>query len=481
MAKTRSKTSAAKAPVAQRRRPEILPEAGFRPSKPGFSNQEALELLGICTAANYLGPVTFAPFPVGLVAGSDPENPLPNDDGRTYPYPHAPIWPRGWTPGVPSSDKSQPWKNSILTSRLPSGAGVNSAIIAYHAERDAYAVAFAGTLNPGAAMQDLAGILIPAGPVQMDFFKSLETYTVATPDAAMKLAGGRVSDPDPEPKPLTPLVHLGYREAVESLTVGAAEPANLASVLKGIKGKEIDLYVTGHSLGASAAQLFSAWVQAGGIPSKKIHVKCYSFATPKSCNAPMATNYNLALGNRGISYNVNNSLDTAQQLPPTREVASDLINPEISSDLLSKAIPEGLYAASPLAPIVKMILQSPALKGAAAPGAPSPAGKPADAIPFPFSIPFHFLRALSGAAEASHPANGSHANGGPPSMAFVGMGAPHILQAQSPVVYNGKYYPPEYFPGRRADEPVPIPDSTTRQWWQHWPYTYAKYLADSEK
>lgn len=445
------------------------------PSKPGFCSVEAMELLGMCTAANYLGPVTFSPFPVGLVATGNSRNPLPNDDGKTYPYPHTPIWPEGWTPGVPSEDETRPWKNSIITSRLSTGAGVNSAIIAHHAERNAYAIAFAGTLNQGAAMEDLAGLLIPAGPVTLDFFQSRETYISPLAGTPVEVAGGIISDPIPEPAAQVPLVHLGYREAVESLTVGNADPENLASVLKGIMGKDIELYVTGHSLGASVAQLFSAWVKAGGVPSKNIHVKCYSFATPKSCNAAMASNYDMALGNDGFSFRVSNSLDTASQLPPTREFPSDLINPAIAQDVLSKADPTGLYASSPLAPIVKMILHSAALSDAAQKRQPEkpaePLPFPFSVVPFPFSIPIHFLNSISKAAVNVRPA--------PSSMAFVGMGAPYVLPAQPAVVYNGKFYPAEFFPEREADDLVEIPDETTRQWWQHWPYNYARYLAGS--
>jgi hypothetical protein len=352
-----------------------------------------------------------------------------------------------------------------LTSKLPTGVGVNSAIIAYNAERDAYAIAFSGTLNPGGAMEDIAGILIPAGPVDLGYFQSKETYISETPDSPIALAGGKVTEPVPEPRPLSPLVHLGYREAVESLAVGTLVPVNLGSILKDLASDEIDLYVTGHSLGASVAQLFSAWIRAGGVPSKKISIKCYSFATPKSCNAVMASNYNLVLSNSGFSYNVNNSLDTASQLPPTHEVSGDLINPAISDDVLSKAVPGVLYAASPLAPIVNMILNSGAIPGS------SGQSKPAlESIPFPFSIPFEIFKALTKGAPPP--------SGGPSSMAFVGMGIPYTLSAFPPVVYNGRYYPPEFFPGREKDDLVEIPDATTRQWWQHWPYNYVKYLTE---
>lgn len=448
----------------------------LRPSRPGFSVEEAKELLGMCAVANFLGPVVFDPFPKNLQPTDDPDDPLPNDDGKTYAYPEERIWPSGWRPGVTSRDSTKPWKRSVLTSRLSNGVGVNGAIFAYNEERNAYAVAFAGTLNPGAAMQNLAGILIPATAVHLDYFQSNENYLSAFPSAATLPAGGQIYPSLPEPPIQAARVHLGYRQAVESLTVGS--PNNLQSILENLDADEIDLYVTGHSLGAAVAQLFSAWVKAGGVPSKKVNVKCYSFATPKSANPPMAVNYALALGNDGFSYRIDNSLDTAQQLPPTKDEATDLINPDIAQDLLSKATPTGLYAASPLAPIIEIILKS-GIAGGGAGGGTAPPEPPAQPpIPFPISIFFEFLKALSASINpsASTPP-GSSTEAIP--MNYVGMGVPQVFSAQPPVVYNGKCYPPEFFPGLAPTNLVEIPDETTRQWWQHWPFTYAKYLSQA--
>jgi hypothetical protein len=354
---------------------------------------------------------------------------------------------------------------------------VSGAIISYNAERDAYAVSFAGTLNPGAAMQNLAGLLIPAGPVNLDYFTSAETYVSEFPAEPVVSAGGLVYPSIPEPPDQIPRVHLGYRQAVESLTVGPqVDTNNLKTILENLDGDEIDLYVTGHSLGASVAQLFSAWVKAGGVPTKKINIKCYSFATPKSSSPTMGLNYALALGNAGFSYRIDNSLDTAQQLPPTKDESTDLINPGIATDLAGKATPTGPYAASPLAPIIEMILGSGVVPGAP----PKPkAGGDTSSIPFPFSIFFELLKALD-------PAHGQGPGGAPKSnqpsipMNFVGIGIPHVLPALPPVIYNGRCYPPEFFPNREVGDLVEIPDETTRQWWQHWPANYARYLAESE-
>ena len=447
------------------------------PSQPGFSAAEARELLGMCVVSNYLGPVVFPPFPLGLLPTADPDDPLPNDDGKTYPYPEKRIWPKGWGPAVPSGDADDPWAKSILTSRLSTGVGVNGAVISYNADRDAYAVSFAGTLNQGAAMQNMAALLIPAGPVNLDYFTSAETYISEFPAEPVIPAGGLVYPSIPEPPDQIPRVHLGYRQAVESLTVGPqVDTNNLKTILENLDGDEINLYVTGHSLGASVAQLFSAWVKAGGVPAKKINVKCYSFATPKSCNPTMGLNYALALGNDGFSYRIDNSLDTAQQLPPTTDVSTDLINPGIATDLAGKATPTGPYAASPLAPIIEMILGSGVVPGA--PPKPQAGGDPSS-IPFPFSIFFGLLKALEpghGQGPAAPPKSSQ------PSipMNFVGIGVPHDLLALPPVIYNGRCYPPEFFPNREVGDLVEIPDETTRQWWQHWPANYAKYLAESE-
>jgi hypothetical protein len=444
------------------------------PSVPGFSADEAKELLGMCVVANYLGPVVFAPFPIGLRSSADPENPLPNDDGRTYPYPADRIWPVGWGPAVEANDPASPWASSILTSRLANGAPVNGAIVSYNSARGVYAIAFAGTLNTGAAMQDEAALLVPAGPVNLGYFNSNESYLTQFPGSAHLPSGGATDNPPTQPPRQSAMVHLGYRTAVESMAVDPLMPLNLRTILSKIFEADpinpIELYVTGHSLGAAVAQLFSAWVRAGGVPSTKIHVKCYSFATPKSCNTPMAANYALALGNDGFSYRVENSLDTAPQLPPTKTVTSDLINPAIAGDLSSKAEPTGLYASSPLAPLVQQILASSApgssAPGSSAPGSSAPQG-PAS-LPLPISLFAAVIGGLSAATSQNTPAV---------SMDYVGMGVPHVLAAQYPVVYDGRFYPPYLFPGRDPKEPVLIPDETTRQWWQHWPFNYARYLA----
>lgn len=428
-----------------------------RPSEPGFSADEAKELLGMCVVANYLGPVVFPPFPIGLTPTANPDNPLPNDDGRTFPYPADRIWPDGWRPGVHTIDQSRPWATSIVTSRLPNGAPVNSAIVSHNAARNCYAIAFAGTLNPGAAMQDEAALLVSAGPIYLPYLTSNESYVTPVLVPAQQPSGGITYDPIPQPVPQIQKVHLGYRTAVESLTVDPLLPANLRSILSNIAEDEIDLYVTGHSLGAAVAQLFSAWVRAGGVPSKKINVKCYSFATPKSCNTPMASNYALALGNDGFSYRVENSLDTAPQLPPTKEETSDLINPAIAGDLSSKAEPTGLYTASPLAPLVNAILHP-------QPSAPT-------SLPLPLAIFAAVVGNIINPASQKPPGDPGF------SMDYEAMGVPHVLAAQYPVVYDGRFYPPYLFPARDPADPVLIPDDTTRQWWQHWPYNYAKYLA----
>jgi hypothetical protein len=151
---------------------------------------------------------------------------------------------------------------------------------------------------------------------------------------------------------------------------------------------------------------------------------------------------------------VDNSLDTAQQLPPTKTAMSDLINPAIASGLGTDAEPTGLYLSSPLAPLVEMI------EG-------SGQHKPPE-LPFPLSVIAGVLGGLISALSHEGPAV---------SMEYVGMGVPHVLAAHYPVVYEGEYYPRDLFPARDPRDPVLIPDDTTRTWWQHWPYNYARYLA----
>lgn len=129
--------------------------------KPYFDSTEALEMLGLAYAADLLGPHKqddksgFKP----IKPQNDPTNPLPNDNGTTYPYPAKHIWPDGWTPAFPIKGFKiffeNVWDRSILEAdpdNLPPfiinrKLGANNVVVTYSQLVDAYCVAFAGTEN----------------------------------------------------------------------------------------------------------------------------------------------------------------------------------------------------------------------------------------------------------------------------------------------------------------------------------------------
>jgi hypothetical protein len=198
-------------------------------------------------------------------------------------------------------------------------------------------------------------------------------------------------------------------------------------------------------------------------------------------------------------------------LPLTQEATTDLINSGIPSDLMSKAVPTGPYEASPLAPLVKQLLGIPPTGGAPPGPAQSEPAAPFWPLPLPLMVFGQLVGSLlaeqkAPAGSADEPPQSAQAQsaghavagdipgdkgsaggaaqppspGGGVSMAYVGMGTPHTVGAHPPVVYNGRCYPPEFFPGRRPEDLVEITDSTTRQWWQHWPFNYAKNLRETK-
>lgn len=399
--------------------------------QPGFDLEEAKLLLGMAYVADLLGPRSAGGsiFPTQIEPQNDPNDPLPDDDGTTYPYPAMQIWPEGWTPAV-STSHGNVWEPSIVTSHFfVEPLKVNNAIVAYSAERDAYALSFAGTENLGGALEDISALMVSAGPLDLagGFYKSEATYLTSfpTPQSSCREAGGCIDPLDPQPVDQEAKVHLGFRVALESMTVNAETKKNLCALFKGLGKEEIDLYITGHSLGGPIASLCAAWLRAGGIPGIRFNIKCYTFASPKPGNDAYASNFDMALTNGGYCYRIANSLDTVPQLPLTLQAIKDLNNPALIND--------------PLAKIISLL--------------PEKVQKIADDLD-------HVLGKLDF-----------------DTFNYTHVGNPRIIQGEPPVVYECVRWPKEYYPG--ATE-APIYD-TTREWWQHWPCNYAKDLARTFK
>lgn len=418
----------------------------------GFQYSEARDMLDLAYAADLLGPqptkskflkwlidhLPEKPIPVQKLAEifskflthqlkptDDPNNPIPDDNGTKFPYPDSQVWPAGWTPALPG----QPWEKSIATSSMLNGIiGMNNAIVAYNESLDTYCVTFAGTENLPGGLEDLAVYPVSPGPIDIKFgllhYQSNENYMATWPVPTLPVLDPR-SDL-PQPRIVEPKVHLGFRYAVETLTSHAKEGESIVEILRATGKKEMNLYITGHSLGAAMASLFSAWLQAGGMPDISFNLKTYTFACPKTANYAFNTNYNTGLTLQGLHFMVNNSLDTVPQIPFTLQGMNSLNNPNIITDVIPSLFETLSEWYDKLPPMLRTFL---------------------DNLDLDYG----------------------HA------------GSPISIQGPPPVVYESTVYPPQFFPGIQDYEqnPVPLGSKTVHEWWQHWPAVY-RYSLDHQ-
>lgn len=382
----------------------------------GFDPQEAREMLGLSYAIDLLG--THGAPPKQRKPTNDPQNPIPDDDGKTYPYPIAPIWPSGWTPAFTSNPTSV-WDASILTPKPFLGLlGTNNVLITYNESRNAYAVAFAGTQNLLGGIEDVGIIPVYAGKVDGKRYTS-ETEYITNPSYYPD------SVADGQPKVIQPLMHLGFRMAVEQFTVKAKhDKFSLIKLFQSLGKSEIDLYVTGHSLGGAMAGVFSAWIQATGIEGMTINLKTYTYASPKIGNDSFVNNFDAGATQKGMAFRCFNNLDTVPQIPPTWESFSDLNNPEMVTGILKLIWSKG-----------ESVL-------------PKSVQKWLDKIKLP-SLDL-------------------------PNFNYCHVGSPIPLHGSFPVETTDTEMPAKYFPnGMSAPESI---SNTQKVWWQHWPWVYYEAL-----
>lgn len=384
--------------------------------KPYFDLSEAQQMLALAYVADLLGPHIVDNKIVVTPPANNANNPLPNDDGTTYPYPVFPIWPAGWAPGFPTllpKEVENVWHRSIVQAdpdNLPpfiinkiKAFGANNVIVTYNKEMDAYCVAFAGTENEIGALQDIDFTPVTAGPIQSPEYNSPATYIV-NPEYYKR-------QPDlKQPAVVEPMMHYGFRIAVEEYTVKALPLVrhNLIEAFKSLNKSSINLYVTGHSLGAAMAGVFSAWVQAGGLEAAgitNVNLKTYTFASPKWANDALANNYDNHTTKNGMSFRVVNNLDTVPQIPPTIEWLNALNNPSMVNALLPKVLVDVLNA-------IKL-----------------------------------------------------------PNLNYVPVGSTYVAQGSFPVIYEGDFLPQSLFPGEEHYSPEVI-SPLQQAWWQHWPWVY---------
>lgn len=394
--------------------------------KPYFDLSEAQQMLGIAYVADLLGPHTVD----GKIVKLDPQNlesnPLPNDNGENYPYPAKQIWPDGWTPGIPLHEFEKlienVWHRSIVQAdpgNLPpfivdkiKGFGANNVIVTYNKSLDAYCVAFAGTENEIGALQDLDFTPVTAGPIDIKDYNSSANYIVNP-------SYYKPSNNTNQPPVVEPLMHFGFRIAVEEYTVKATVDTrhNLIDAFKSLGKTEINLFVTGHSLGAAMAGVFSAWIQAGGLEAAgitKVNLKTYTFASPKWANDALANNFDNGITKNNMCYRIVNNLDTVPQIPPTIEWLQDLNNPGMINALLPPLIQKA------------MTLFQDSFK-----------------IIFP---------------------------NGAPNLNYVHVGNTVVAQSSFPVEYEGTNLPASLFPNLK--DPQVAATALQKTWWQHWPWVY---------
>lgn len=469
----------------------------------GYHHQEACDMLGLSYAADLLGPAGLTPSELRQwkkVHTNDPTNPLPQDDGTTIPYPVAPVWPHGWEPGLPS-DSASPWERSVIIATAFEGQlekllgkllrdredpdpqsrsaklarhyalsflGANNVIVVYHAGIDAYAIAFAGTQNGLGALQDVTFLPVPAEDLSFLGWESKTTYLY-----------------NPSGKPMVPAsMHLGFRLAVEQFTTQAASANSLIEVLiglnKGNRGKDeqgrLRLMITGHSLGAAMASVFTAWLQANatqpqfrekeypGFP--ELDLKMYVFAAPKTGNAGFVQSFNLGLTNQGRAFHIANTLDSVPEVPLTIQTPYSLSNmdmllglvqePSSSQKLLGDVGPVVSLSTEreedKSGNIIKRVtdrVAEVAKKGAL------------NTLKWIYGVDWDIHRVVD--------YNYGH------------LGSPIVIRGEYPLSAEEVKVPAHFFPGDSlAKETEFIPDENLlRRWWQHWPWVYRKALDES--
>ncbi len=434
-----------------------MTKPALSPKTPGWQHEEATSLLAMAYAVGLIGPAGKTP----PEPANEKDTPIPGDDGKTHPYPVEKIWPVGWEAAI--TDQSTPqdnWNASMVMSQhifmeATKTDKVNTALLSYNSYLDAYALAFAGTENLGGVQEDLLMLMVTAQELTGS---TAWNYTIEAPLTKPKqgvytseatYASPAPSQPKHQPTVQQPQVHLGFRVALESMTVNAHtrlfpfrnQPISLIELFKSLNKAEIDLYITGHSLGAPIASLCAAWLRHGAkgasdLEGIKFNVKCYTFASPKVGNTAYACDYDRTLANEGFSYRVVNSLDTVPQLPPTYESTHDLNNPMMYQEMIRDDV--WLDWLPVEARNVIKVMQATAIT--------SNHGK--------------------------WPAFGS--------LDFTHVGSPVVLQGEYPVVYEQDSWPASLFPA--SNEPKPFPTKPKgkkeliQQWWQHWPYIYATYM-----
>ncbi len=430
--------------------------------------EEANEMLQLSYAVDLLGPMTQvddnANYPpddgsrppirnlgsTAQIAPMDADNPLYMDNKSFYNYPTT-IWPDGWGPAIGLSSfandvpdesltgimNTNRWAMSRVTSFLPNWfqkdqEGANCAIACRKKGTNTFAIAFAGTENAVGGVEDALIIPVSTEPLKKGTKIGWGRISYTLPsdlggNYTIPIEPYKTGDPVTENQPplIEPTMHFGFRFGLESMMSVLTSKSfyTLTTMLKSIEMQaeldgldEIDLMVTGHSLGGALSGVFTTWLLANQPFTKvKVNIKTYSFASPKIGNDIFSYKYDMALTNYGRSFRVANCLDTIPQVPFTIQGLSALNNPQMIEMLAS------------LSPIVGKILN----------------------VLFGYRLPLNFCH----------------------------VGNPIIIPGEFPVVWNETTYPAAW--SAEGQAPHKIPEASlklTQEWWQHWPGNYADAL-----
>ena len=435
-----------------------------------FNMTEANEMLQLSYAVDLLGPMTkvadntnYPPDTDGnrppirdlgstaQIAPVNAPNPLYSDNKTFYNYPTT-VWPEGWVPAislkaigddnVPAESetgipKINQWALSRVTSFIPNWfeknqEGANCVIAAKKAGTSTYAIAFAGTENAIGGIEDALIIPVPTDPLKKGTKIGWGKIGFTLPEdlgGNYTISVAPYNTPDnatDEQPPLVPsTMHFGFRFGLETMmTVFTTRTfytlktmlSNLERVAELNGEKEIDLLITGHSLGGALAGVFSTWFLANNpFKNVKVNLKTYTFASPKIGNDIFSYKYDLAYTNYGRSYRIANCLDTIPQVPFTIQGLKSLNNPEMIEMLAN------------MSPLLGKILK----------------------LLFGYRLPLNFCH----------------------------VGSPVIIPGEFPIVWDKTTYPPEWSAEGQAAHSIPAASlKLTQQWWQHWPGNYADAL-----
>jgi hypothetical protein len=178
-----------------------------------------------------------------------------------------------------------------------------------------YAIAIRGTVDTvGSVVEDLVSLMIPAkGTMTVGGWKF--SYTLAEEPCAS--------------------VHLGFTIGLGILLFDGKDGI-LVQLLERM-GEIKDVFITGHSQGASIATLLRSYFEYSELTKALgLQFKTYVFAQAKPGNDHYAYDLETIAGNQGFAFRVSNSQDWVPQSPLTLQFPGDLNDPNPLSVLEEK-------------------------------------------------------------------------------------------------------------------------------------------------